>query len=129
MVTQINIDNAVIDMNSNSITGTANLQVPSLIQVTDADMCIERESNPEKFAFALLEYATVRVTTPAGKYIDNGVLNNSNNKPYMSNFPDLQLWAGNIVQQVYPEYYPMIDSVSLYAGGGFSIMCRIYLDG
>ena len=127
-MTQITINSANIDMMNNTITGdTYDIPAGSLswAELTDADMCLNREIFPDIFAEDLISYCRIRVEHIAGVYT------NQSNMPLgammLSNFPNLSTWAFTTAQVWLPEMPSLIvDKVMLYTAGGFKIRVKSY---
>jgi len=128
----INIQNADIQMSTNgpnSISGNSDLMLTGQFEVTDADMCIERTSDPVGFALRLLAYANIRVLYDAGKYMPrptNGAMDLKAEDT--SGFPGVLNWAQDMIYYAYPEYSGgNVESIMLYPGGSFKIIAKYYV--
>ena len=125
-MTYLSIRNVRIDMNMQTITGESDeVQEAIFGEITDADMCVIRDTHSDEFISDLISYAKIKVSHCPGIYSRQSI------KPvtgmHLDNFPELNNWAYQLAYNILPEYQnPMIDKVTLYTSGGFKIRIKTY---
>ena len=122
------LTNTTVDMSMGKISGdTTDIIFPSYVQITDADMCMNRELDADIFIDDLIQYCKLRAKYETVKFVRD--MSNHPNTFLIASDPDIGSWAMNLAYRLYPNESLSIESISFYPAGGFSITCKIYMYG